>query len=127
MDLSYRHSRHLIAPDLRLVRDAAVLLRLCEFDVFHASWRNWFGQSPDEKVLDRFFVDYLFHQRVPFWVRHFAKRVIRDAEDGRIDRRELGVTDYQTRRPIPEFGRTYLAVTYAAALVIYLFLTYSAG
>jgi len=123
MDLSYRQPRELMAPDPRLVSDAAALLHLREFDLFRAAWRNWFGQTPDDKVLDRVFVDYLFHQRVPFWVRHFANRAIRDVEAGRTDWRKLGIADYPTQEPVPDLGSAYLAITYVAVLVLYLLLT----
>lgn len=116
MDLGYRHPRDLMTPDLRLVSDAAAVLHLREFDLFRTAWEHWFGQSPDDKVLDRFFVDYLFHQHVPFWVRHFANRVIRDARAGLVNRRDLGVADYPIQAPASDLGGAYLAVAYVVSL-----------
>ena len=121
VDLSYRQSHELIAPDPRLVTDAAAIIHLREFDLFRAAWQNWFGQPPDDEVLERFFVDYLFHQNVPFWVRHFANRVIRDARDGRLDRHVLGIADYPTQEPLLDLGGADSAMTYIAILVLYLF------
>ncbi len=122
MDLSYRQPRELLAPDPWLVMDAAAILHLREFDLFRAAWRNWFGRTPDDEALEPVFVDYLFHQRIPFWVRHFANRVIRDAEAGKINRCELGVTHYPTQEPLPDLGSAYLAIAYVAVLVLYLLL-----
>lgn len=125
MDPNPRLLREFMAPDPRLVSDAAATLHVREFDLFRAAWRSWFGQIPDDKVLERFFVDYLFHQHVPFWVRHFAHRAIRDVRAGRLDRRALGIADLPIQEPTPDLGGVYLAVTYVGALVLYL--VYAAG
>lgn len=87
-DLSCRYPRDLLAPDLQLVSNAASKLHVREFDLFRAAWQNWFEQSPDDKVLERHFVNYLFHQHVPFWVRHYARGVVRDAKTGQGKRRD---------------------------------------
>ncbi len=120
MELSYRQPRELMAPDPRLVMDAAAILHLREFDLFRTAWRNWFGRTPDDKALERVFVDYLFHQRIPFWVRHFANRVISDAEAGEVDRCALGVAQYPIQEPLPDLGGAHLAIAYVALLVLYL-------
>ena len=122
MDLSYRQPRELMAPDPRLVIDAAAVLHLREFDLFRAAWRNCFGRTPDDKALEPIFVDYLLHQRIPFWVRHFANRVISDTEAGEVDRCALGVADYPTQEPLPDLGSAYLVIAYVAVLVLYLLL-----
>ena len=123
MELSYRQPRELMAPDPRLVMDAAAILHLREFDLFRAAWRNWFGRIPDDKAMEPVFVDYLFHQRIPFWVRHFANRVISDAEAGEVNRCALGVTNYPTQEPLPDLEGAYLAMAYIAVLALYLLLT----
>ena len=127
VDLSYRQPRELIAPDPRLVTDAAGILRLREFDLFRAAWQNWYGQSPDEEVLERFFVGYMFHQHVPFWVRHFANRVICDAGAGRLDRHVLGIVDYPTQEPLLDLEGIDSAMVYFAILILYLFVTTCVG
>ena len=91
-----------------------------EFDLFHAAWRVWFGRAPEDKALERIFVNYLFNQRIPHWVRHFARRVINDAEAGYLDPRSLGATDYPRRDPLPDLGDSHLAMGYVAALVLFL-------
>ncbi len=127
MDLSYRQPHELIAPDPRIVTDAAAILRLREFDLFHAAWRNWYGQLPDDEALERFFVDYMFHEHVPFWVRHFANRVIRDAGAGRLNRHVLGIVDYPTQEPLPDLGGRYSVIVCFAILILCLFVTAYVG
>jgi hypothetical protein len=72
--------------------------------------------------LEPIFVDYLLHQRIPFWVRHFANRVISDAEAGEVDRCALRVADYPTQEPLPDLESAYLVIAYVAVLVLYLLL-----
>lgn len=118
MDIGYRPSRDLIPPDLRLVSEAAAALRLREFDFFRAAWQCWFGDAPDDKVMERVFVAYLFHQRVPHWVRQFARRVIQDREAGFLDPERLGVGDYPRQKPLAQPGEGYVTSFYVAAVVI---------
>ncbi len=118
MDIGYRPSHDLIPPDLRLVSEAATALRLREFDLFRAAWRNWFGQAPDDKAMERVFVAYLFHQRVPHWVRSFARRVLADREAGSLDPDRLGVADYPRLKPLANPGEGYITGLYIAAVVV---------
>lgn len=118
MDIGYRPSRDLIPADLRLVSDAATALRLREFDLFRAAWRSWFGRTPDDKAMERVFVAYLFHQRVPTWVRHFARRVLADREAGSLDPDRLGVAHYPRQKPLANSGEGYVTGLYIAAVVV---------
>lgn len=118
MDIGYRQPRELISPDLLLVRHAARILRLKEFDLMRAAWQSWFGQTPDDKVVERIFVAYLFHQKVPHWLRHFARRVVRESERGSIDPRLLADGDYPRQEPLAEPGEGYVTAIYIAAVVI---------
>ncbi len=118
MDIGYRQPGELISPDLRLVSDAASILHLREFDLFRAAWQSWFGRTPDDKAVERVFVAYLSRQRVPHWVRHFARRVIQDGEAGILDPRLLGGTDYPRQEPLVESGEGYITTIYIAAVII---------
>lgn len=118
MDIGYRRPRELIPPDLQLVHDAAAILRLREFDLFRAAWQDWFGQPPEDKAVERVFVAYLFHQHVPHWLRHFARRVIQDSESGmRLPVRPAGA-DYPSHEPLAEPGEGYVTALYIAAVVL---------
>ena len=117
MDIGYRPSRDLIPPDLRLVSEAAAALRLREFDFFRAAWQCWFGDAPDDKAMERVFVAYLFHQRVPHWVRSFARRVVADRDAGSLDPERLGVAHFPSQRPLANPGEGYVTGLYIAAVV----------
>lgn len=76
---------HDIPDDVMLVLRAASLLETGEFTVFEIAYRQWFGETGDEKTIERHFVRYMFNDIVPAWVCHFARRVLdldhRDALD----------------------------------------------
>jgi hypothetical protein len=118
MDIGYRPSRDLIPPDLRLVSEATAALRLREFDLFRAAWQSWFGQAPDDKTVEQVFVAYLFHQRVPHWVRLFARRVLADRAAGSLDPERFGVTHYPRQKPLASPGEGYVTGLYVAAVVV---------
>ena len=117
MDIGYRPSRDLIPVDLRLVSEAAAALHLREFDLFRAAWQSWFGNAPDDKAVERAFVTYLFHQRVPHWVRQFARRVIQDSEAGFLDPERFGVADYPRQKPLANPGEGFVTSLYIAAVI----------
>jgi hypothetical protein len=68
--------------------------------------------------VERVFAAYMFHQHVPHWVRHFARRVIRDSEAGHLDPERLGVARYPRQRPLAELGEGYITTIYVAAVII---------
>jgi hypothetical protein len=118
MDIGYQQPRDLMPPDSRLVSDAASILRLREFDLFRAAWRSWFGGMPDDKAVERVLVAFMFHQRVPHWVRHFARRVIHDGDAGHLDPERLGAAHYPRQRPLAELGEGYITSLYIVAAII---------
>jgi hypothetical protein len=118
MDIGYRRPRELIPPDLQLVCDAAAILRLREFDLFRAAWQDWFGQPPDDKAVERVFVAYLFHQHVPHWLRHFARRVIQDSAGGMHPPAGLAGAEYPRHEPLADPGEGFVTALYIAAVVI---------
>ncbi len=118
MDIGYRRPRGLIAPDIRLVREAAATLHLREFDLFRAAWQSWFGRAPDDKAVERAFVAYLFHQRVPHWLRHFARRAIQDSESTRRELEPPNGADYPRQEPLAEPEEGFVTAIYLAAAII---------
>ena len=80
-----------IPKDVWDVLRAAALLNIGEFRVFELAYRNWFGTTPREKTIERYFVPYMFNKSVPGWVRHFCREIIdRDAGNS-LDPRLYGI------------------------------------
>ncbi len=108
------------SADGRAVMDAAQALRIREFDLFRAAFRQWWGREADTKALERVFVAYMFHQVVPPWVRHFCRQVVEMQRRGRLDPEALGVAGFQRTEKPPPLGGLYVALISVVALVLYL-------
>ena len=118
------------SADGRAVMDAAEALRIREYDLFRAAFRQWWGREADDKALERVFVTYMFHQVVPPWVRHFCRQVLEMQRRDRLDPGALGVTGFRRMERPPPLGRLYVALTSIAALLLYLMIlttTYDPG
>ncbi len=63
--------------DAATIERAAERLRVDDFELFRLAHRQWFGDDPGTKALERVFVAYLFRGEVPMWVRHFSRGVLR--------------------------------------------------
>ena len=105
-------------PDLRDVIMAAEALSISEYDFFRLAFRRWSGHEPEDKALERVFVDYMFYQAVPYWVRHLAREANARAVEGRLDPAQFGALEYRRRLPPPRHGRLCIGFV-AAATVLY--------
>ena len=105
-----------LPEDVSDVLQSAALLEVSEFRVFELAHAAWFGvKKADATALDRCFFDYLYRDRVPTWVRSFAREVVRRAQAGSFD-----PADYGIRHDPPTPTMIYLGIRYAvwAALTI---------
>ena len=107
-------------PDVQAVLDAAWALRVAEFDLFRLAFRRWFGQAEEEKALERVFVGYMFHQRVPPWVRHFCRQVLDEAAAGTLQRERYGAETVRRREALVSLPRSLTALAMVFALLAYL-------
>ena len=114
-------------PDVQAVLDAAWALRVGEFDLFRLAYRRWFGRSEEEKDLERIFVRYMFHQRVPPWVRHFCRQVLDEAAAGTLERQRFGAEAVRRREALVSFPRSWIGLSMAFALLAYLAILALAG
>lgn len=82
---------HKIPNDVWSVLRAAALLSVGEFRVFQIAYKEWFGEDGEEKLIEKYFVGYMFNDIVPPWVRHFCKKVMERDSEGTLDPEEYGV------------------------------------
>lgn len=68
-----------------LLAEAANRLDVGEFQVFQLGYEAWFGSEPDEKQLERIFFDYLTHDKLPPWARHYARGIIDKYDEDELD------------------------------------------
>ena len=82
-----------LPDDSRQAIDAAAAMAMREIDFFRLAFRRWDGRDIENSRLERVFADYMFHQEIPHWVRHFAREV--------LELRDAGVLDPRVGDPHP--------------------------
>lgn len=105
------------SSDLEDVIRSAEALSISEYDFFRLAFRRWSGREPEDKALERQFVEYMFHQTVPHWVRHLARDVNARAVKGQLDLAEIGALDYRPRLSLPRHGRRSVGLVIAATVI----------
>ncbi|MFP4537139.1 MAG: hypothetical protein ACLFPA_02445 [Dichotomicrobium sp.] len=87
-----------IPDDVWRVLRTASILSIAEFRVFEIAYHRWFGDFATEKTIERYFVPYMFEDRVPMWVRAFCSHVISKYNDDMLEPREFGIVPPSTSR-----------------------------
>ncbi len=105
-------------PDFGDVIKAAEALRISEYDFFRLAFRRWSGREPEDEALERAFVNYMFHQAVPTWVRHFSRDVLAREGAGNLSLAEFGALKYRQRLPPARHGGLYIGLM-GAMMVLY--------
>jgi len=62
--------------DTECVVNAANYLEVSEFNIFKNAYTAWYGREMPEKQVENFFVQYLQENKVPFWVRNYARKQV---------------------------------------------------
>lgn len=102
-----------VPTDIVAVLDASAVLEITEFRLFELAWREWFGKRPDERRIEQYFAAYMFADRVPHWVRSFARHVLQLNAEGRLDPKAFGVW-----QRLPSSRMRFLVKLYCAALIV---------
>lgn len=109
-----------IPVDVWSVLRASSVLNVGEFRVFEIAYEEWYGESGEEKMIEKHFTGYMFEDIVPPWVRHFSKKVLKLDDEGTLDPEEYGIirnpaTTYQINKGLE-------AIMYIVGALIILFL-----
>ena len=64
--------------DTDYVVSAANYLEKSEYEIFRDAYTAWYGREVSEKQAGKIFVQYLLENKVPFWVRNYARARIPD-------------------------------------------------
>ena len=62
--------------DIQLVYKASAWLGISEFQVFSDAWQAWYHEKPSEERIEPYFIDFLEHEAIPFWVRNYVRFVV---------------------------------------------------
>lgn len=55
---------------------AARLLKVTEFRLLEVAYCHWFGHSAMESYLEHTLMQYIAHDEVPCWARHYARETL---------------------------------------------------
>ena len=110
-----------VAPSVAHVPEAAEVLAIGEFELFRHAHRWWHDADGDDALIDRAFSDYLVHEEVPPWVRHYCRRVLILAAVGQLDPADFGV-ERPTVRRLGIAEQRYASLVTLLAFVAYLLL-----
>ena len=64
--------------DTDCVISAANYLEISEFAIFSDAYSAWYGKDAPEKQVEKVFVQYLQENKVPFWVRNYARNRVQE-------------------------------------------------
>lgn len=104
--------------DIEDVLAAAAALDIAEVQLFREAYRKWFGAGIGEEALDRYFVAYMFAGVVPHWVRDYARQVLHNAANHRLDPVKFGILPVLRRRVRFGFGMLLLQFAVLVLLVV---------
>lgn len=71
--------------EANLVAEAANRLGVGEFQFFQLAFRAWHGYEIDSESLEPDFWNYLTHDKVPPWVRQYARNIIKTDDEGSLE------------------------------------------
>ncbi len=106
-----------IPDDVYLVIQASSDLDIAEFTVFMNAYERWFGRPGEEARVERHYLGYMFHARVPPWVREYCRQVIAEAQHHRLDPVTFGVLPKLTRRV--KTGLAMFAVAFGFLVLLF--------
>lgn len=95
-------------PDVVDVLEAVALLQITEFEFFRLAYRRWHGADVADDVIERYYLPYMFRDRVPAFVRHLAREVLARAEEDRLDPKDFGVLPRPLSMDMYNQGLRYL-------------------
>ena len=74
---------------MQLVLKASSRLGISEFQIISDAWRAWYDESPNDKRLEPYFIDFLKCGTVPCWLRNHARLILSQKDLAADERRRL--------------------------------------
>lgn len=105
-----------------LMAEAANRLDVGEFQFFQLAYYSWFGTELHPKMMERAFLEYMLHDKVPPWARHFARQIIQMDENGRLDPNDASYHRYDPSSPAGAFSRRGVITVIAFLLFVFAFM-----
>ncbi len=109
-----------IPDDVWGVLRSSALLEVGEFRVFEIAYEDWHGEAGDEKMIEKHFTGYMFNDRVPPWVRHFCKKVLKLDSEEALDPADFGIVLKPASRE--QINKGLEAIMYIIVALMFIFL-----
>ena len=124
-----RHIHHMdeaLPEDIEDVLELSAILEIREYDFFFMAYRWWFGCLPDDRVLERHFIRYMFNKIVPHWIRNYCRMLYEMETKGVLDREKLGVSRLPDATPQSvRAGLRYFVMLFCAVGLLVLIAEYA--
>ena len=72
-------------PQRAVVARAARMLRIGEFQFLQLAFCEWFGEEMSNDIINEQFKSYMLNGQVPYWARHYARRICRLYAAGKLN------------------------------------------
>jgi len=118
------YNRHL-DRDVVALLDAAAALEVTEFRFFELAFEDWHGRRASQPLIEKHFVAYMFAERVPTWVRQFARKVLKLAASGELDPAQFGIFKRLPSGRMIRLGKVYALIILVLSALILLLTVYA--
>lgn len=101
-------------PERGLVVHAANLLQIGEFQLLQLAFAHWYGREMTEGEISAIFHSFMIRSQVPPWARHYAREIIEQESQGKLDAGAAAYHRYDcegVRTPLPHGVRRFLVAT----------------
>lgn len=112
--------------DCVLVAETAGLLEITEFHLFQLAFKEWYGREIRDYEAESYFSDFMYFDRVPFWVRRFCHRILNLHEAGKLNPCDYGIMPERFEYRLLRWAVRGVTVV-LAVFILLLFLANTAG
>jgi len=106
------------SSDLDRVMTASRLLQISEFNFFSIAYSCWYGQEIQERSLEHVFAEYMFEDRIPHWVRHLARTILAQDEQGTLNPKDFNIVQPPPSQKLKLYGVGY-SIMLAIIMVVF--------
>lgn len=92
-----------------------------EFQLFQLAYRDWFGMEAGDKKLVKCFSIYLTHNQAPFWVHHYARKILKLSQSNELNQIDAEYHQFDCEYKSPVSRETGVMIVFAVLLIIVAF------
>lgn len=108
--------------EANLVAEAANRLGVGEFQFFQLAYYAWYGDDIEPKRMEDEFFGYMVQDKVPPWVRQYARNIIKQDDAHEMDPTDSSYHRYDLGTPPPSYSFSGISKVAAVLLFTLLFM-----